>query len=104
MQSTIELVSFKLKSDVDESQLADVQPAVNEWIKTQPGFYYRSLTKDTDGQYLDIVYWESEERAKAAAEHMMIQPWANDFMSLIDESSINMRHIKSISEIGYDSK
>jgi len=104
MQSTIELVSFKLKPNVDETQLADLQPAVNEFIKQQPGFHYRSLIKDTDGQFLDIVYWESEEKAKAAGKNFMEQSWAQQMMSLIDENSINMRHIQSISEIGYESE
>lgn len=104
MQSTIELVSFKLKSDADETQLADLQPAMNEFIKQQPGFHYRSLVKDTDGQYLDIVYWDSEEKAKAAGSKFMEQTWAQQMMSLVDESSIKMRHVKSISEIGYESE
>lgn len=104
IQSTLELVSFKLKPEADDSQLADLQPEVNSFIKQQPGFYYRSLAKDTDGQYLDIVYWESEEKAKAASEKFMEQAWAEKMMSLIDESSINMRHIQNISEIGYDSE
>ncbi|MFL0809841.1 MAG: hypothetical protein K6L76_05450 [Agarilytica sp.] len=103
MQSTLELVSFALKPNADETQLADLQPAVNTFVKQQPGFYYRSLIKDSDGQYLDIVYWESEEKAKAAAEKFMAQPWAEQMMSLVDESSIKMRHVQSISEIGYDS-
>ena len=76
----------------------------NQFIKQQPGFYYRSLIKESDEQFLDIVYWESEEKAKAAGEKFMAQPWAEQMMSLIDVTSINMRHVQSMSEIGYDSE
>lgn len=102
MQSTLELVSFTLKPDTDESQLNDLQPELNAFIKQQPGFHYRSLIKDTDGKYLDIVYWESEELAKAAAFKFLAQPWAKKMMSLIEETSIKMRHVQSLSEVGYE--
>lgn len=103
MQSTIELVSFTLKTEADESQLNDLQPEINTFVKQQPGFHYRSLVKDTDGKYLDIVFWESEELAKAAAFKLMAQPWARTMMSIIDETSIKMRHVQSLSEIGAES-
>ncbi len=103
MQSTIELVSFNLKTDADETQLNDLQPELNAFIRQQPGFHYRSLVKDTDGKYLDIVFWESEEVAKAAAFNFLAQPWAKKMMSIIDETSIKMRHVQSLSEMGYES-
>ncbi len=102
MNSTIELVNFKLKSDQDESKLNDLAPLMNEFLKTQPGFYYRTLIKDTDGTFMDIVHWESEEKAKAASDKLMQQPWASELMAITDESSMNFRHIPAIAEIGYD--
>ena len=103
MQSLIELVSFKLINNTDETALNDLQPEMNEWIKQQTGFYYRTLVKDTDGSFLDIIHWASLEDAKKAGELIMQQPFMQQMMALIDKQSVNMRHIASTAEIGYDS-
>lgn len=102
MQSLIELVSFKLVADADEKEFESMQIGMNEWVKQQPGFYYRTLVKDTDGSFIDIVHWASEADAKAAAEKFMQSPDTTKMLSLIDEESVNMRHMPSFSEIGSD--
>ena len=103
MQSTIELVHYKIKAGVDPSQLNDFHPKLNAFVKSQPGFYYRTLVRKEDQSYLDIVHWESEEKAKAAEDKFMQQPWTAEFLSLLDEGSVKMERSPSVSEIGYDS-
>ena len=39
---------------------------INDWIKVQPGFRFRSLSETDDGEWIDMVYWESLEAAKAS--------------------------------------
>ena len=102
MQSTIELVSFKLKADANIALFNDIQQQLNAFVKTQPGFYYRTLVKDIDDTYLDIIHWESEEKSLAAEAKFSEQPWAKDMLSLIEQGSVNMRRVKSLSEIGYN--
>ncbi len=102
MNSTIEIVSFKLKTDADENIFKEIQPQLNSWVKRQKGFYYRTLIKEDDGKFTDIVHWASEVAAKAANAKFMQQDFASAMMALIDADSINMRHTQSLSEIGYD--
>lgn len=102
MNSTIELVSFNVTSEQGAETLLRLAPTMNEFLKQQPGFYYRTLLKDTNGEFLEIVHWESEEKAKAASDKMMQQPWAGDLMSLVEEGSLNMRYAPALTEIGAD--
>ena len=102
MNSTIELVSFKLKVDADEKLFKEIQPQLNSWVKRQKGFYYRTLIKEENGQFSDIVHWASEDAAKAANEKFMQQDFASAMMALVDADSVKMRHTQSLSEIGCD--
>ncbi|MCM2680192.1 hypothetical protein [Echinimonas agarilytica] len=100
MKSTIELVSFKLTSTANEAEFYALQPALNEWVAAQPGFHYRTLVKDNDHGFLDIVHWASLDAAKTAAEDVMSQHFMAQMMPMIDAESVNMRHILACSEIG----
>ncbi len=102
MQSTIELVTFKLKQDANMALFNDIQTQLNQFVKSQPGFFYRTLIEDIDGTYMDIIHWESEEKSKAAEAKFTEQPWAKEMLSLIEQGSVNMRRVLSISEIGYN--
>lgn len=68
MSDTIELVRFRLKEGKTSADWLKANEKINDWMKAQPGFRFRSLSETDDGEWMDMVYWESLEAATAAGE------------------------------------
>ena len=96
--SVIELVTYQLKSDVSVQQLAETHDSVHEFLKQQPGFIYRSLSRDESGQWFDIVYWQDMAAAKTAGEAFMAAPAGQALGALADMDSVVMRHMVAEAE------
>jgi hypothetical protein len=50
MSDTIELVRFRLKQDKTTADWLKANEKINDWIKVQPGFRFRSLSETADGE------------------------------------------------------
>lgn len=72
MSDTIELIRFRLKQDKSAADWLKANEKINDWIKVQPGFRFRSLSETDDGEWIDMVYWESLEASKAAGEKFCV--------------------------------
>ena len=103
MKTTIELVTYKLKSGVSKSQLEATHEAVNNFLADQDGFYYRSCSEDNSGLIYDVVYWQTMQAAKSAGEAFMNHPAGQSLMALCDESSVNMQHMEVLTEKSHES-
>jgi hypothetical protein len=103
MTTAIEVVTFKLKSDVSIEQFEQSQEGVNSFCKTQAGFIYRSLSKDDQGTWFDIVYWTDIDSAKSAGEAFMRDEKCQELSKLIDNTSVVMRHMSASTEMMGDS-
>ena len=68
MSDTIELVRFRLQQGKTSADWLKANEKINEFMKAQPGFRFRSLSETDDGEWLDLVYWENLEAANAASE------------------------------------
>ena len=99
MTSTLELVQFKLISGKTDADLAATNESISEFLNEQNGFIYRSLSQREDGTYVDIVYWENLESAKAASEALMTDPRGQAMIALCDADSVSMEHLPITSEI-----
>lgn len=101
--STIEMVTFKPKAGITAQQLIDTGPAMEAFLREQPGFIYRSLSTDDDGLWHDIIYWQTQENATAAGEQFMNHSAGQALMALIEMSSTKMRHMQAKCEVLVDS-
>jgi len=68
MSDTIELVRFRLQQGKTSADWLKANEKINGFMKAQPGFRFRSLSETDDGEWLDLVYWESLQAANAASE------------------------------------
>jgi len=96
--TVIELVTYKLKQDVDKSALNDSHPQVNEFLKAQPGFLYRSLSEDKNGLLHDIVYWQDMKCAELAGKAFEQSSACASLMSITDMESVTMQHMSAMTE------
>lgn len=71
MSDTIELVRFRLLPGKTAADWLKVNEKINDWMKAQPGFQFRSVSEAEDGEWWDLVYWASMEAALAAGEKFM---------------------------------
>lgn len=68
MSDTIELVRFRLQQGKTSADWLKANEKINEFMKAQPGFRFRSLSETEDGEWLDLVYWENLAAAEAAGK------------------------------------
>lgn len=97
--SVIELVTFRCKDGVSQDAMATTANAMEAFLHSQNGFIYRSLSRDEDDVWHDIIYWQTQEAAKQAGENFMRDPQCQDMMAHIDSKSVRMRHMQACSEI-----
>lgn len=90
---TLEIVLFRLKPGVQEAAFLEANRAVQTDLQKASGYIRRELSRNEDGQWLDMVYWNSLAEAKQAAEAFPTWPSTQRIAGMIDETSINMLHL-----------
>lgn len=89
----LELVVYKLREGVSREQFLGTNDAVSSWIRKQPGFISRELVYDAEGdRWVDVIWWETVEQAKAASERSMTSESCSPMFALIDMESALMLH------------
>ncbi len=68
MSDMTEVVCFRLRQGRSAAEWLEAAVKINAWLETQPGFRLRSLSETEDGEWIDMLCWESEEAATAASE------------------------------------
>ena len=96
--TAIEMVTYQLKSGVKQSDLNNIHPKVNDFLKAQPGFLYRSMSEDNSGKMYDIVYWQDMASATKAASAFEKSEAGMALMAVTDMDSVNMQHMSAITE------
>lgn len=72
---TIEWAPFQLAEGVDEATLlAASERLQQEFLGKQDGFIRRDLIRVSEGQWADIVYWDSRNAAELAARNVGESP------------------------------
>jgi hypothetical protein len=94
MSDTIELVRFRLKQDKTAAEWLKANEKINDWVKVQPGFRFRSLSETDDGEWIDMVYWESLEAAKASGAKFGDEI-GSSCEPLVDMTSVIVSHSKA---------
>lgn len=90
--TVMELVTFRINESTSPEEFASASEAVNVWVRAQPGFVSRALSRGDDGLWFDVVFWESRATAQAASQSFMTDLGQSAFMVLIDASSVKMSH------------
>lgn len=96
MNIAIEVVVFKTKAGVSDSQLQTAALAVTPILKEMPGFISREFGASEDGKYIDVVHWKDLPSAKAAAEKVMSIPKCGEFFGLIDQNQMQFMHFTKV--------
>jgi|GEM_PF-6704086 len=84
----VEIVSYKLKEGVSESDHKQAIYELNGELKKQKGFISRVVSQNGDTFY-DVVFWKKLENKQSTIEDFSKNEKAQAFFALIEEKSIN---------------
>lgn len=81
---TIEWAPFTLAAGVDETALLAASEALQrDFLGKQRGFLHRELLKGSDGQWVDIIYWESRDAVRQAMANTQTSLVCQRYFTLI---------------------
>lgn len=98
-RNVIEWAPFRLKEGVDEAKLIAASDAMQTGLlKQQKGFIKRELVKTADGQWADVVHWDSPQSAEAAMQEAMNNPACFKYFELMvgvdhNDPSMGVMHL-----------
>lgn len=97
--SVLEKVSFQLNPGVSDEEFVQASRAIDSWVQPQPGFEYRALAKQSDGTWLDLVFWRDMDSAAQAGEQFKQASELGSVMALIDKTSVDVQHAPVLSQL-----
>lgn len=98
----VEWAPFTLAEGVDEAALVEASNALQtDFLSKQRGFIRRDLLKGKDNQWVDIVYWNSQEEADQASKNAANSPACHQYFSLMaetnhDDPSLGVLHFEQV--------
>ncbi len=91
-QHVAEIVTFTLIKGTTDAAFVALSQTTEAFVRAQPGFVARWLSKGADGRWSDYVIWQDIEAATAAAAQFHDQPFCGPLMAALDKDSVQMRH------------
>lgn len=93
-----DIIRYRLKDGVTQEDLLDAAGEILEsWMKKQVGFISWQINTSEDGEYTDIVQWESEEAAKKAEASMRSDlSFGNAWFACYNMSSISATKAREV--------
>lgn len=92
----IEAVRFRLKANVEGSQLLAAERAVRGVIQRQPGYQGRDLFNDGDGNWFIVIRWDTKVAAEAWTPVFMGLPEGRAFGGLMDFAGARQEHFTKV--------
>lgn len=89
----IEIVEFKLKSNVTDEQFLAATKTTDDIVKNLDGFIRRETCQVAEGHWIDMALWDSMEQAQAGAKAFEASPACVTLMDVIDMETASMRHV-----------
>src|SRR5690606_20864773 len=90
MSMFVELVFFKSKPDVTDAEVAGSAKTIQALARSMGKAFEIDLYKSEDGEWVEIVRWNSQEEARQVEQAVMAMPEALNAMSVMNESSMRM--------------
>lgn len=89
-ETIVKTYQFKLSPGTSKPSFLALNQQMDELLLKMDGFVYRSLAETEGGEWLDIVYWSSNDAA-GQAESLMGEKVMQSLMEAIDAESIKVQ-------------
>ena len=99
--SVIETVRYRVKAGVTKEEALAAWQASQPFARAQEGFLSRRLAVTGDGEFLDLVEWETMDAAQKAAANFDPgkHPELLALVQVLDESTMVMSHYEELGRI-----
>ena len=86
----VEWAPFTLADGAEEERLLRASEALQkDFLGRQAGFIRRELLRGPNGQWVDIVHWESAEAAESAMRNVAESPVCQEYFHLMKAADHN---------------
>ncbi|WP_220195319.1 antibiotic biosynthesis monooxygenase family protein [Ktedonospora formicarum] len=94
----IEVVIFQIRPTVARADFLQAVEETTTLLKTQEGFLSRTVSQAESGEWLDILYWESIDAAKAAITVFQTDQAGKRFSDYLDGEHFQVFYTDVVSE------
>ena len=94
----VEIVIFHLQPTVTNPDFLTAIDETTAWLKTQKGFVSRTVGRAESGEWLDILFWESVEDAKAAAALFQANPAGKRLSEYLDPQGLQVFYLETVAK------
>ncbi|WP_291732038.1 hypothetical protein [Leisingera sp. F5] len=88
----VEYLEFNLVDGANPDAFLRETLAMDEVLEGYDGFVARHLARNTDGSWVEVVYWMSQEDAEAALPRFVEDPRTKGFLALVNGDSLSVKY------------
>lgn len=93
----VEVMSYRTLDQVDSGALAKINSKVKKEVTAvRPGFGQRITGASEDDAQVVAIYWDTKAHSDEALQPFMDHPLSQEFMSMMDQSTISMGRYEMI--------
>ena len=94
--SVLEIVKWKGKPEISDSQMIEAVAAMVPDLKKLDGFISQTLYKDNEGFWIDVYYWNTAENAHLSNERMAEKESLKGLLEIIELDTVTMQVLESL--------
>jgi len=94
--SVLEIVKWKGKPEISDSQMIEAVAAMVPDLKKLDGFISQNLYKDNEGFWIDVYYWNTAENAHLSNERMAEKESLKSLLEIIELDTVTMQVLESL--------
>ncbi|MEH6449409.1 MAG: hypothetical protein V7765_12115 [Oleispira sp.] len=95
-----EILSWQAKAEVTDEQMVAAVNAMLPDLKILPGFLFQSLSKDSQGRWVEVYFWQTTEDAHNSNELMAKKASLAHLMQLLHAETIEMEVMLPLQDSG----
>jgi len=98
--TVFEILKWTSKPGVPDEQMISAVNAMVSDLTNLQGFLNQSLYKNSDGFWVDVYYWETEQNAHDSNQAMADKTSFKDLMGLIEPDSVTVEILTPLQNSG----
>ncbi len=95
-----EILSWQAKTGVSDEQMVSAVDAMLSDLKTLPGFLFQTLSKDSQGRWVEVYFWRTAEEAQNSNDLMANKDSMANLMQLLQAETIAMEVMEPLQDSG----
>ena len=100
LNSVFEILKWKSKTGVTDEEMIFSVDAMAVDLKKLKGFLHQTLYKNTNSEWVDVYYWETEEDAHNSNNLMADKSTFKNLIKLIEPDTISIDVMHSLQTSG----